>query len=121
MSVPRRAFFKTEKKKSHGGGVESFGVLIVVLKVKKGRSCYPVKAQCSFWDQQPLPSLIPLFHQGSSSASSVPVPAVEPVSPVLIDKEPALSRDKWFQSGTRSSLDWKEQTAYISGRGEGIL
>lgn len=59
---PPQSFF-WKRKKSHGGGAESFGVLIAVLKVKKGRSCYPVKAQASFWDQQPLPSLIPLFYQ----------------------------------------------------------
>lgn len=52
------------------------------------------------------------FQQGSSRAGSDPVPYFYGHFFVFRDKELALSCTKWFQSGTRSVLDWRNTNSF---------
>ncbi len=49
-------------------------------------------------------SLLPLFHQSSSSAGSEPEPSFKPVLCRLTPKAPALNQEKQFISSTKTLL-----------------
>ncbi len=51
-----------------------------------------------------LPVLIPLFHQGSSSAGSEPEPSFKPVLCLSTPKAPAPNQQKRFVSSTKTLL-----------------
>lgn len=46
---------------------------------------------------------------------------LEQVISVWADKEPALSQEKWFQSGVTSLLGQKDRTGYVRGYGGVIV
>lgn len=76
----------------------------------------PIWSSCLCYIWKELHSAT-VFHRGSFRAGSRPVPNLEPVFPVSTDIEPALClRKKRLQSGTRSLLREKEQTARVRGR-----
>ena len=58
-----------------------------------------------------------IFHQGSLRA----VPNREPVLRVLTAKEPALSQENWFQSGTNSLLVLNQEPLTSRAGGEIIV
>ncbi len=64
-------------------------------------------------------SLIPLFHQGSSSAGSEPEPSFKPVLCLSTPKAPAPNQEKWFVSSTKTLLGLKEELI-ASGAGGGV-
>ncbi len=66
-----------------------------------------------------LKGLIPLFHQGISSADSEPEPSFKPVLCLSTPKASAPNQEKWFVSSTKTLLGQKEEPL-ASGAGGGV-
>lgn len=81
--------------------------------------CFRFTPYC-FWQEFNTPAHEPIFHQGSSRASSRLVPNLEPLFLFSAEKYRALGKRKWFQSGAGSFRPVRKNEPFTSGAGGGI-